>query len=300
MDNPADAKDYVTILLKIAENCSTNVVAQQYVYTRMEEILGLSNDSKDDVNSDAFGMKHAVLFASEPASPSASRRINDNCFYRALSTSNDIYLQRSCSVVYAALLSQFDGNAAGLIGWITSKLSSTSNGVWDMALPALTILTRTDKCKAALLAGNIIHHVVIILKRIGVNGNSQHLYELVFVLWTLALGKDIDPHLYVQQDVISSVVELLAASPSRKVTRMCLGTLRYVVEKADEKVLHEVYTTPLLRILDNIASSQAMKQMNDVEAEGDFKVLLEVLHKNFRELSTFERWQAEIESGALR
>lgn len=296
LDNNVDAKEYISILLKIAENCTTNVVVQQYVYTRMEEILGLSQDSKDDVNSDAFGMKHSVLFTME-----GGKRINDNCFSRALTQTSDIYLQKSCSIVYAALLTQFEGNANALILWMINKLASVSNGVWEMALPALAVLARTDKCKPLLIRNNIIFHIVAILKRLGVNGNSQHLYDLVFVLWALSLSLgDAEEESFLHNNVISVVIDLLAASPSRKITRMSICAMRNLAEKQTDKILNEMYTAGVMRIIDNFSSNNAMKQMNDPEFEADFKVLSDILHRNYRELSSFERWASEVESGGLR
>jgi hypothetical protein len=44
LDNPTEAKNLSRILLNIAENCKTNLTVQQYVFTRVEEILGLGLD----------------------------------------------------------------------------------------------------------------------------------------------------------------------------------------------------------------------------------------------------------------
>ena len=44
------------MLLKIADNCTSNLTVQQYVFTRVEEILGLGIDFAD-ADIDAFGAK---------------------------------------------------------------------------------------------------------------------------------------------------------------------------------------------------------------------------------------------------
>lgn len=44
LDNQTEAKNLSRILLNIAENCKTNLTVQQYVFTRVEEILGLGID----------------------------------------------------------------------------------------------------------------------------------------------------------------------------------------------------------------------------------------------------------------
>eukprot|EP00981_Chlorochromonas_danica_P010043 scaffold2953_cov187-Ochromonas_danica.AAC.8 len=349
LDNPVDAKEYVAILVKVAESCTTNIVVLQYVYTRMEEILGLSWDSREDVNSDAFGMKHSILFTVEqPQSvPNSGRKLQDNCF-RILLTTSDIYLQRTMSTVFAALLSAWDGQVSILLQWVALKLSSQSNGVWDMALPALSFLVRSDRHQTAVLSQPIVGQLTGILRRLGVNGNPQQLYDIVFILWALSLGCDTGPanayngsgpggseglaaavvEAFLQANVLPLLVELLGASPSRKVTRVIISVLRNLAQGSTSPnfllaqdqttsttpsssvsnainnratlVLNEMYTAGLMRLVENYQQNQSFKQIGDPEAENDFKVLSDLLHRNFRELSTFERWASEILSGGLR
>ena len=47
LDNSKDAQDLTRILMTIAENCRTNLTVQQYVFTRIEEIMGLGIDFAD-------------------------------------------------------------------------------------------------------------------------------------------------------------------------------------------------------------------------------------------------------------
>jgi hypothetical protein len=46
LDSPQDSKDLANMLLKIADNCTSNLTVQQYVFTRIEEILGTLNEIK--------------------------------------------------------------------------------------------------------------------------------------------------------------------------------------------------------------------------------------------------------------
>lgn len=148
-----------------------------------------------------------------------------------------------------------------------------------------------------MLASNIIQHVLTILKRLGVNGNSQSLYELIHVLWCMSLTYP-DCDAFVHSPCVQLCVEMLSASPSRKITRMCIALLRNLT--VTEMALTEMYTAGLVRVVENLTSNNAMKQMADVEVEADFKVLSDTLHRNYRELSTFEKWTSEMQSGALR
>jgi hypothetical protein len=291
LDNPQDATEFAKILLKIAENCTTNLTVQQYVFTRIEEILGLCNEVNDS-ERDAFGIKHAPLFTVD------GKRLVDTPFTRALSFS-DIYLQRSASLGFASLLTACEGNIGSLISWINSKLQSQSNGVWDMALPALSMLSRGQNSRASLNNAGIIGSVIAILKRIGINGNPQHIYELTFVLWTLSLT---DPDLdgYLSCGAVSMLLEFLGASPSRKVTRMIIATLRNLAQTEDHRVLNEMLRCGIMRIIDLFNGANAIKQMSDPDVEGDYRVLQDIMARNFRELTSFERYASEIEAGNLR
>lgn len=59
-------------------------------------------------------------------------------------------------------------------------------------------------------------------------------------------------------------------------------------------------TGGLTKLLENIIHANAHKQAGDPEVETDVKDLYEVLMRNYREFSTFERWIAEVNTGLLR
>ena len=120
LDNPTDAKSLASILIKIADNCTSNLTIQQYVFTRVEEILGLGMDFSD-ADVDVYGAKHAHLFTAD------GKRIIDAPFLRALN-SPDIYLQKSASLGLACLYTKCEGNVQSLVQWINSKLSSPAAG----------------------------------------------------------------------------------------------------------------------------------------------------------------------------
>lgn len=291
LDQPQDAQEYAKKLIKIAENCTTNLTIQQYVFTRIEEILGLGMDANDS-DIDAYGTKHVHLFTND------GKTLADNCFARAI-TFSDIYLQRSASLTFACLLTVCEGNLPALVNWINTKFSSTSNGVWDMALPALSMISRSESARAYLVKAGIVSTVVGILKRIGVNGNSQHIYELIFTLWSLSLTQT-NPEPYLHAGAVPILLEVLAAAPSKKVTRIIIFTLKNLAVIENENLLNEMYSAGILRLLEYLANSQSIKQLADVDVDADFQKLQEVLAKNYRELSKFDRLSSEIKSGALR
>lgn len=291
LTNPGDAKELADILMQLAENCTTELSVQQYAFTRIEEILGLG-DAED---STACGTKHASLFLKNDV-------VNDAPFLKALEgrESRDSYMEKSASVALACLYSVCGGKISHLIHWINSKLTSPSQGVWEIALPALAMIARKQSSRPTIISKGCLGHVVDILKRVGVNGNAQHLYELSFVLWTLSLGQDADLKAFLSTGSISLLVELVAAAPSRKVTRVAVAALVNLASNEVADVLMEMFTTPLQKLVDGMIQSNSYKLANDLEFEADVKSLHDVLSKNYRELSTFERWSTEVTSGNLR
>ena len=306
LSNSTDAKDLVDILMTLAEVCTTDLQAQQFAFTRIEEILGLG----DADDSEGCGTQHAHLFLKNGL-------VNDVPFLKALEareSSHDSYLEKSASNGLATLYSVCAGKPSHLIRWISSKLTSPSQGVWEIALPALAVLSRKQAARHTIIAKGCLSHVVDILKRLGVNGNAQQLYELTFVLWTLSLGqvadlkaekekekeREADVKSFLSTGSVNVLVDLVAAAPSRKVTRVAVAALVNLAAKEDADMLTEMFTTPLQKLVTSMIQSNSYKLANDPEFEVDVKNLDSVLVKNYRELSTFERWSAEISSGNLR
>ena len=94
--------------------------------------------------------------------------------------------------------------------------------------------------------------------------------------------------------------ELVAAAPTRKITRMALACLHNLAKAEDSNILTEIFATNLPRSVDSMMDNDGYKVYKDAEFEADIKGLSIVLEKNFRELSTFERWATEVNSGTLR
>jgi len=293
LEQPAEAKELVDILMQLADNCTTDLAVLQYAFTRIEEILGLG-DGEEESNS-SRGTQHSHLF-------SKNGSVNEGPFLKALEgrDTQDTYLEKSAALGLARLYGVCEGKVSHLIRWINSKLTSPSQGVWEIALPALAMLSRKPSARNMIVSKGCLGHLVDILKRVGVNGNAQQLYELTFAIWTLSLGEDVDTKAFLTTGSINLLVDLVAAAPSRKVTRVSVATLMNLASKEVPDILMEMFTTPLQKLIDGMVQSNSYKLANDPEFETDVKSLHDVLVKNYRELSTFERWSSEVTSGNLR
>lgn len=279
------------MLITIAENCTSNLTVQQYVFTRIEEILGLGADFTD-ADVEVFGSRHAPLFTRDGVN------LIDSPFLRALS-SPDLYLQQSASLGFACLLTVCEGQISTLIAWINSKLNASS----PLGLPALSMLSRKPSARKLLIAASAVNSVVGFLQKIGTNGNAQTIYELIFILWTLSLDSGSEPdclQAFLHSGAIPCAVDLLAAAPSRKVVRMSIGTLKNLAASEDDTCLTEMLSGNLLKLLDSMIQTGSHKQTNDPEFESDVKVVYDLMNHNYRDLSSFDRWTSQVHSGSLR
>ena len=267
MDSKQDSIAVTKMLITIAENCNTNLTVQQYVFTRIEEILGLANDS-NDVDTEVFGIRHAPLFTKDGI------HIIDGPFIKALS-SNDVYLQQSASLSLACLLTVCQGDIASLVTWINSKLRISSS----LCLPALSMLSRNQAARKVFIEAGGINHVVEYLQKLGTNGNAQTIYELTFILWTISmdiatfLSASFNPKessdsliiltAFLSAGAIPCLVDLVSAAPSRKVVRMSIGTLKNLASTENDNSLTELLSGSLPKLLDNIVQTNSHKQTND-------------------------------------
>jgi hypothetical protein len=279
------------MLITIAENCTSNLTVQQYVFTRIEEILGLGTDLTD-ADVEVFGSRHASLFTRDGVN------LIDTPFLRAMN-SPDTYLQQSSSTALACLLTVCKGQVGALISWINGKLTSCSN----IALPALSIISRRQSARKLFIESGGVANLVGYLQKLGTNGNAQTIYELTFILWTLSLDTKSDDEsllVFLSAGAISCLVDLVAAAPSRKTVRMAIGTLKSLAATESDNSLTEMLSGNLLKLLDTIIQTNIYKQAHDPEFEADIKSLYDILNRNYRELSTFDRWLSQVRSGSLR
>jgi len=67
-----------------------------------------------------------------------------------------------------------------------------------------------------------------------------------------------------------------------------------------DDILTEMLNVGIDKQLDSFITLNAHKQANDTDVEADAKQLQDILLRNYRDLSTFDKWQSEMHSGALR
>eukprot|EP01032_Pedospumella_encystans_P013842 gene13843-15918_t len=291
LDNTNDAVELGRILMKISGN-PNDVLVTKYAFFLTEEILGLSGDYSI-ARGGAVGKNIAHIFTF------GNMYLNDGSLVKALSC-QDVAIQRSAGLIFAHLLNLYEGSSDRLKDWIISKLISSTEGVWESAMPALTTYLRGSTArKNSLIEAGAVQNIATIFRNLDIKQNTQQVYELCFILWTLSLG-EVEMSAFLASGIIPVLVDLLTAAPTRKVTRMTLATLKNLSVSEDDAVLNEMFTATLPKVLDTMHHNHFLKTAADDEVESDFKFLQEVLARNFRELSSYERWASQVQSGSLR
>ena len=208
-------------------------------------------------------------------------------------------------------------NLSNLVYWMKNNLMNSiqDTSKLEIVTPAMMSLVHCSAARPLLLGANAVDILTNIIGCLGVTGNPQSLYEICFVLWTLSLptaGEGLEdspdqpkkgvnaPALFSQAGTVRLLVELVAAAPTRKITRMTVACLLNLAKAENKNVLSEIFATSLPRLVESMIDSESYKSHKDEEYEADVKALASVLEKNYRELSTFERWSTEINSGSLR
>lgn len=208
-------------------------------------------------------------------------------------------------------------NLSNLVYWMKNNLMNSiqDTSKLEIVTPAMMNLVHCSAARPLLLGANAVGILTNIIGCLGVTGNPQSLYEICFVLWTLSLPVPGDqgdngsespkkgastPAMFSQAGTVRWLVELIAAAPTRKITRMTVACVLNLAKSDDKNILAEIFATSLPRLVESMVESESYKSHKDQEYETDVKALAAVLERNYRELSTFERWSTEINSGALR
>ena len=220
-----------------------------------------------------------------------------------------------CSQVYTRILllqtgtgngigrgSGLDGDCLSTICSLLTKLGMTGNPqcIYELCFLLWTLSLLTDN---AVFLGSIPN-----ANSSGGHGNNSNISASDVI------------HQFHTCDTIKILVELLSAGPSRKIVRMCISTLHNLARTLTDDILVDMFSTNVLRHIENMvhkatmaargnntsdsASASASASGNghgfgDTETE-EARALLELLLVNHKELTTYDKYSAELHSGSLK
>lgn len=266
---------------------------------------------------DAYAQKVAsmslakILIASSPSQRSAST-----------STDKDGNVLKARPVSYASAVEPMEA----LTAWIVSQLKNASGGMVGLCIPALIVLmeayeSRVVFCNAGgvkymarqLRSGSKNKGAADSKKKFGQN-SVQQLYELTLCMWILTyeLGKSQNVRADFAKDglPVQALVELVSLAPREKVVRVALSSLRNLATctadedpapagatKLDGKYfLSEMIACGLMKAISLLRD----RQFTDPDIVDDVDTLHKLLTDNYKEMSRWEVYKNEVESGHLQ
>jgi len=203
-----------------------------------------------------------------------------------------------------------------LVSWIVARLQSQTANSLSLVTPALTVLISAAQARKLFdQAGGIgllVKHL-----RVGhaasakkVSASVQNLYELCFCLWIMTYecnsSEEMRAHFH-RDHAVAALVDLVAAAPREKVVRVAMSALRNLATcNMDElptaaksvdgsTFLGEMIGCGLIKSIDLMKD----RQWTDPDIVEDLNLLHKMLHENYHDMTRWDVYKGEVESGHL-
>jgi len=206
----------------------------------------------------------------------------------------DWYISKLTIAILARLLARDPiptaENVVPTVKWVIEQLRKGNALDVHVATSALQILLQKDAFRVVLFKEGGFTLLVGLLEQ--QQQNLQVLYETIYCLWLLSYNQGIAMEAG-NSKLVSTVVDVLKAVSKEKIVRLCISTLRNLLDKPrNNEAMIESGFMRMLVILSN-------KKWGDEDIVEDLKTLSEALAKNMVVMSTFDTYKTEINSGRL-
>jgi len=210
------------------------------------------------------------------------------------------------------------------ISWVISQLKSSICNNIGLTIPAMTALMATSETRHLFSSSGGVKYLCRQLKgkkvatatkdKKGTSATVQQLYELTFFLWcmTYELNGSANIRADFAKDgiAVGVLTELVSSAPREKVVRVALSALVNLATCCAEdlsqpttspKIDGDVFLTEMLacRLLKSIEYLEE-RQFTDPDIVYDIKKLHKLLAENYKEMSRWEVYKTEVESGHLQ
>ena len=210
-----------------------------------------------------------------------------------------------------------------LSAWVIAQLKPSTGNAMGTSVPAVMALLLAKETRHLFAASGGVKYLVSQLHARGKStgdgkkaamGSVQQLYELTFCLWCLTYELNSSPKLRAdfaaEGAAVTALSELVSSAPREKVVRVALSSLVNLAKcKAEDhpgpagtpKIDGTVFLNDMIacRLLKSIAFLEG-RQFTDPDIVDDIKVLHKLLADNFKEMSRWEVYKNEVESGHLQ
>jgi len=211
----------------------------------------------------------------------------------------------------------------GLVSWLISQLQSSSAASLRLVSPTLSLLATSPEARDLFHRRGGIVHIAKHLK-IGLYSNNlrtrmssagfanmQQIYELCFFVWTLTYELNSSTALrdhFARSGIVSALVGLLGSAPREKIIRLTVSALRNLANcSADASsqnsqrvvdgpfFLSDMISCGILKSMESIKD----RQWTDPDVLEDLEILSNLLNENYKSMSRWDIYKAEVDSGQL-
>lgn len=215
-----------------------------------------------------------------------------------------------------------------LCAWVASQLKNATGSMVGVCIPALKALMDAHESRIIFCKSGGIKYISRQLRagskttktltstdsKKKAQGSVQQLYELTFCLWILTYEINSSPQIRADfaKDglAISALVDMVSIAPREKVVRVALSSLVNLATcdadtvpapsdqaRVDGKLfLGEMIACGLMKAVNHLRE----RQFTDPDIVEDVKKLHQLLQDNYKEMSRWEVYKNEIESGHLQ
>mmetsp|Transcript_2434 Transcript_2434/g.5221 ORF Transcript_2434/g.5221 Transcript_2434/m.5221 type:complete len:450 (+) Transcript_2434:126-1475(+) len=156
-------------------------------------------------------------------------------------------------------------------------------------LEALTNLMKADAFRKLVWEHQNVPDTVF---RVSPSSSSPVLYRAVFAIWTLSFDKEITASLK-SYAVVAKLKSILMTSRVEKVVRLSLTVLKNFL--ASKALSEDIAEQGVLEVV----SQLEFEKWRDAELYDDIRDVANLIASEVKELSNFERYERELESGKL-
>jgi len=181
-------------------------------------------------------------------------------------------------------------DVTGLLNSLLSKSGCSELGV----LEAVTNLLKAEDFRGAVWANPAVPSLVFKVE--AKTSSSPIMYKSVFAIWMVSFDRELVKSLQGNK-VVQKIKSILTLSRTEKVIRLCLTVLKnFLAQKADcQGICEDIVEEGVLECVQQLE----YEKWRDAELYDDIRELVQLISTEVKELSNFDRYMKELESGTL-
>lgn len=221
---------------------------------------------------------------------------------KILSTDADPYVLENAALCAAFMIAVDPSNetaTSGMLAWILTNIKLFGSllprqvKVTEVATESLMILLRNEFIRTIFIEERGHERVVPMLTA----RNTQLLYDAIFCLWMLSLYRNTTQELE-RAGTTTAIARLCRSDMPLKVLRLSLSILSNITKNPlCTDSLADICETHVPEVVQSILNTDP--PINDPELLEDARYLREAISTNSRHLTSFERYEKEINSRNL-